>query len=991
MAFTPAIREFLAIPDDARRLGPYRCKGLLDKAGQAPVFRATEEHAGLSLREVAIKVFDIGKTSGKTGDSRILDEARSLCRVQHPNVIRFHTLSTDPQRGLMGIVMEYAEGVSVEKKLEKLPKDDTARIALAVEVGLDISAALAAAHQSGVVHCNVKPSNIMFTNGTHKLINFGIAASMQPVDEEDEDGPKRESLFLDDLAPESIGRNAATLATKAGSMPPIPVAGTIGYVDPVCLKTTSQPTASSDLYSLGATLYHVITGDVPAVVTAKKKGESGVDKTVLLGEAPATPLLDVAPATPPELAKLVDTLIAPAREKRPRAAEAVHRTLERIRSALAGHERSLPSEDRGPFPGLERYEASDRDVFFGRSAEIAGVIELLRTRGLVGIVGLSGAGKSSITRAGLLPAIQEGALGGWPKKYRSIVATPGSDLMASLDGALSKMIDEKLADHPEAIAEQLAANVDKTGEGIVILVDQLEEIVVKHDKKKDAERLKALELLSRLAEAHVGLRVIVCIRRDLLDGTLAIDGHFARALSRGIQLLAPLTITAWGEVLDQALEAYDYRFEDGDLRRDVLAEIKERESAMTLIQFGLTKLWANRDKKKNTLTHAGLNDKGGMKAALGEHADAAIASLKLPREKVREVLLSMTTPEGHRAHVPLERIVEQFGEEAKEAVFAMTKARLVASETPGFTFVHDSILRDWKLLRGWIEEARDDRMVVAHVERDAARWIESRDPAELWRKGRLASGLDVWKRGVPLSDAARQFLTKSSNEEAKSRIAFWTMAAILVTLIVGGSLIYAKQSQEAAHRAQRDAETMKDLKRQADESAAEAQVSAQLLADLQRQMEEERAASSKNVQTALKKIATATDLGAAQKATEDLKKESAPKPHPAVAGLDLSGLGGGSPNPSGGAVFDQRGIENVVNTRKAGVKRTCLDRGSSTASSTKVTATLTIAPNGTVQNVTTTGNDPAVAKCIETQTRTWTFPPPGEVKQVQIPFVFVRQ
>ena len=119
------------------------------------------------------------------------------------------------------------------------------------------------------------------------------------------------------------------------------------------------------------------------------------------------------------------------RAKRGRARPtSVRRALERIRSALAGRERGLPPEERGPFPGLERYEATDRDVFFGRSAEIAGVIELARTRGLVGIVGLSGSGKSSITRAGILPAIEEGALGGWPKKYRSVLVTPGTDLMA---------------------------------------------------------------------------------------------------------------------------------------------------------------------------------------------------------------------------------------------------------------------------------------------------------------------------------------------------------------------------------------------------------------------------------------------------------------------------------------------------------------------------------------------------------------------------------
>lgn len=323
-----------------------------------------------------------------------MDEARSLCRVQHPNVIRFHTLSTDPKRGLMGLVMEFADGISVEKQLEKLPAGDAGRVALAVEIGICVASALAAAHEAGIVHCNVEPSNIMFSDGTHKLINFGIAASLRSAPESGEKSEdRRAGLVLDDLPPESIGRKASTLE-KAGTDTVTPIAGTIGYVDPVCVQTTSPPTTASDLYSLGATLYQCIAGDVPAVATAKRTGRKGVDPKVVVGDAPAAPLAEVAPFTPPELAKLVDSLVAPKREDRPRSADAVRRALERVRSALAGRDRSLPPEERGPFPGLDRYEASDRDVFFARSAEIAGVLELLRKRGLIGIVGLSAASPS---------------------------------------------------------------------------------------------------------------------------------------------------------------------------------------------------------------------------------------------------------------------------------------------------------------------------------------------------------------------------------------------------------------------------------------------------------------------------------------------------------------------------------------------------------------------------------------------------------------------
>ena len=1001
--FSAAIRDFIAAPEEARRLGPYRCKELLDKAGTAPVYKAVEEHAGLSLRNVAVKVFDIARTkAGKDApdgwQARVVDEARALCRVQHPNVIRFHTLATDPKRGLMGLVMEFAEGISVDRQLKDLPVGDARRVALAVEVGINIASALGAAHEAKIVHCNVKPSNVMFTDGTHKLINFGIAAALRSADGSGTESERRRSvLALEELGPDSIGGKAASLV-KDGGDDAAPVTGTIGYIDPVCLRTMSLPDATSDLYSLGATLYQCLAGDVPAVATRKAAGSSGVDAKVLIGDAAPVSVAEVASFAPADLVKLVDSLVAPSRDARPHSEDAVRRSLERIRSALAGHERALPPESRGPFPGLARYEASDRDVFFGRSAELAGAIELARTRGLVGLVGVSGTGKSSLARAGIVPAIEEGALEGWPTKYRGVVVTPGADLMAAFTTALKDVLGAPLAAHPAAIAQQLADDVDQKGEGIVILVDQLEELVTLHDPARAARRLEALDLLSRLADAPVGVRVIVTARRDLLDEILAIDAQFARALARGVQPLGPLSGPAWGEVLDQSLEAYGYALEDADVRREILTELRGRESAMALAQFALARLWEARDAKAKKIGRAALTAKGGMRGALEQHGDATVGALTVPRETVRELLLTMTTPEGTRAHVGREALTARFGDAGAKVVDAFVEAHLVVDEQGGLTFAHDAVLREWPLLRGWIEAARDDRMLVSQLERDAARWDTSKDAADLWRKGRLAAAVELWRRGgVKLSDGARAFLHKSHREEQKVRLAFASLVALVVFLLVGGSIVYAKESSDRAAQAQRDAEALaaalaevKVLKRQADENGMEAAATAQLLNDLQKKIEEERATFGANVAATLKKVATATNLDTARKATTELNTKGGATQNQLVP-LPM-GLGGGpGPGPSTAGTFDQAAIERVVNTRKTGVKRMCLERSSSTASSTKVTATITIAPTGSVQSVASQGDDPVVAKCIEQQLKNWTFPPPGEVKQVQIPFVFVRQ
>lgn len=986
--FSQSIRDFLAAPDDARRIGPYRCKDLLDDAGTAPVYRAVEEHAGLALREVAIKVFDIG-TKPAAGNSRVVDEARALCRVQHPHVIHFHTLATDPKRGLMGLVMEFADGVSVEGKLAELaavPGGDSRRVALAVDVGVAIASALAAAHEAGIVHRNVKPSNIMFTSDTYKLINFGIAGGAQK-----EDGAaKPRELSLGALTADAVGKKASLLAKPdPKAAPPI---GTLGYVDPATLETTARPTVASDLYSLGATMYECIAGFVPAM----KDGTP--DKDVLLGKKAPTPLVEVAPGTPAALAKLVDSLVAPDRDERPRSIGGVLTALERVRSVLAGHERALPKEERGPFPGLERYEVADRDVLFGRSAEIAGVLELLRARGLVGIVGASGSGKSSLTRAGILPAIEEGALGGWPKTYASVVVTPGKTPMRSLRGALEKVIGAPLEEHPEAIAEQLAAHVDAKGEGLVILVDQLEEIVTKFEPSQEKDRAQALELLALLAEVHVGLRVVVAIRRDLLDQTFEIDPIFARALSKGIQPLAPLSSSGWQEVLDRSFEAYGYELESADLRAEILDDIRGREGSMTLVQFGLAKLWAGRDTKKKKIPRASL---AASKGALDDHANRAFEGKDIPDDVLRKVLLAMTTPEGTRAHVDREALVARHGEAASEVVFALTKARLVVSEQEGFTFVHDSLLREWKRLRGWLEEAQGDRILAAHVERDAARWEQTQDPTVLWQKGRLAAATELWKADSSLLSAeAKKFVTASAGAAKSAERARFSVFALIALLIVGSALVYAKVSHDAEAQAKKDAaalatalEEVKALKLTSDENAAEAQQSAAIVEDLRKKMADAQLAYSDNVSATMKKVQNAKSLDGAQKATADLKAP-APLPNNLVAGL---AGGPGMPKPTeggpsaGAGHFDQASIERVVATHKSGVKRMCIDRGHGGAGTTKVSATITIAPNGQVQNVSTAGDDPVISKCIEQQLRGWQFPAPGESTTVQVPFVFVRQ
>jgi membrane protein involved in colicin uptake len=110
------------------------------------------------------------------------------------------------------------------------------------------------------------------------------------------------------------------------------------------------------------------------------------------------------------------------------------------------------------------------------------------------------------------------------------------------------------------------------------------------------------------------------------------------------------------------------------------------------------------------------------------------------------------------------------------------------------------------------------------------------------------------------------------------------------------------------------------------------------------------------------------------------------------SGPAVGGNSSGGAQPSGGG-FDQAAVERVVANHRAGVKRSCWERnsGPDQKSSVNVTVNATVAPNGSVSSTSSSGDDPIVAKCIESQVKTWTFPAPGESKQIALPFKFVRQ
>ena len=193
--------------------GRYRLQGRIDEGGAGEVWRARDERLG---RDVAVKI--LGANADEAFRERFADEARRAASVVHPNVVTVFDEGRDEGDSFM--VMEYVRGKTLRELVADrgaLPAHEAARIVAQVAAALD------AAHEAGVIHCDVKPANVILDEqGTAKLTDFGIARAAR--------GPREHELI-----------------------------GTARYIAPERVAG-EPPTERSDIYSLGLVAYELLAG-----------------------------------------------------------------------------------------------------------------------------------------------------------------------------------------------------------------------------------------------------------------------------------------------------------------------------------------------------------------------------------------------------------------------------------------------------------------------------------------------------------------------------------------------------------------------------------------------------------------------------------------------------------------------------------------------------------------------------------------------------------
>jgi eukaryotic-like serine/threonine-protein kinase len=247
------------------KLGPYEIVGPLGAGGMGEVYRARDTRL---QRTVAIKILPASISADPVAKQRFEREAKTISGLNHPNICTLHDVGS--QDGVDYLVMECVEGETLAKRLEKgpLPLEQT------LKYGAQIADALDKAHRAGIVHRDLKPGNIMLTATGAKLLDFGLA--------------KPAAVVIGGQTLTAAGPMQAPV-TQEGT-----IVGTFQYMSPEQVEG-KEVDGRSDIFSLGAVLYEMVTGKR----AFEGKSQLSVASAILEREPAA--ISEVRPMTPPAL------------------------------------------------------------------------------------------------------------------------------------------------------------------------------------------------------------------------------------------------------------------------------------------------------------------------------------------------------------------------------------------------------------------------------------------------------------------------------------------------------------------------------------------------------------------------------------------------------------------------------------------------------------------------------------------------------------------
>lgn len=495
-----------------------------------------------------------------------------------------------------------------------------------------------------------------------------------------------------------------------------------------------------------------------------------------------------------------------------------------------------PAPGAPPYKGLQHFDVADAGLFHGRELLTAQLVGYLREHHFLAIVvGASGSGKSSVVRAGLIPALRGGqplADGTQPPESSAAwpvhLFTPGARPFAALAASLAQPaentaeLEAALRAEPGALARRLS------GQPALIVVDQFEELFTLG--ADEGERRQFIESLLLAVEAADGAaaRLVITLRADYY-AHCANYPNLRAALARHQAYIGAMS----AEELRRAIEAparqgdasgAPWEFEPGlvDL---ILRDAGEEPGALPLLSHALLETWKRRRGRRLTLK--GYAEAGGVRGAIARTADFVFNRRLTPEQQAvaRAILLRLTElgesgPEGlpapdSRRRAALSELLPptEIGEAAArtaEVLNILSEARLVTVTETTAEVAHEALMREWPRLRQWLAEDRAGLRLRRRLTAAAQEWEAlERDPGALYRGAPLAEAAE-WASQHPdeLNPLEREFLEAGAEwaaREAAEREAQRQREVEAAQRLAAAEHHRAEESARAARRLRRRA------------------------------------------------------------------------------------------------------------------------------------------------------------------------------------------
>jgi WD40 repeat protein len=492
-----------------------------------------------------------------------------------------------------------------------------------------------------------------------------------------------------------------------------------------------------------------------------------------------------------------------------------------------------------PYRGLACYQAKDAEWYFGREAltrQLVGRLTALDSAGggVQLVVGPSGSGKSSLLRAGLIPALAGGKILGseyWPV----VLVTPGSRPVAELAAGIaalagasaSQVADAMQADPSRWVPAALSGTPDPGRSHLTIVVDQFEEALTSY--VSEGERRLFIAALFAAASGPCGAVVVLGLRADFYAEFLR---HPQLVTTAEEQLVVgPMSEAELREAITGPAYKAKLELEEGLaelLLREVAPPSRKAQSAhepgvLPLLSHALYATWDQCGGKK--LTIADYNQAGGISGAVAASAGNVYNGLaQAQRELARRLFLGLVhiaadTADTRRRLTPAETLAgfaEAERAQLGDVLDQFVAARLITMDIDAVEISHETLLTAWPQLRAWLDTDRAGLVIGRQLTDAATGWHkDGHDPAALYRGTRLAAAQE-WAVGHPqeqpplvlefLGASTAQQLGETLSERRRSRRRYQLVVLLTVlTLTAAGVGAYARQLQVSGERDQMQA------------------------------------------------------------------------------------------------------------------------------------------------------------------------------------------